>query len=86
METRNIVTFISETIGSSDTFPMIGNNVETKLVRPMPIVLLNIKEYFLCSERERNMVCDIVNNFYVGMHLQPIKGYDKENYITRENS
>lgn len=53
LQTRNIVTFIPEVTGSSDTFPMFSNNVEAKVVRPTPIVLLNIKEYFPCNERER---------------------------------
>lgn len=51
-ENKNIVTFIPEVIGSSDSFPMIGHNVETKLVRPRSIVSLNIKEYLPYNERE----------------------------------
>lgn len=41
IENRNTVTFIPEIIGSHDTFPMIGHNVEAKLVRLLLVIYLN---------------------------------------------
>lgn len=79
VENKNIVTYIPEIIASSDSFPMIGHNVEAKLVRPTPVVSLNIKEYLPYNEREwQKHRYDMVNKFYSGMYPRHIKEYDKE--------
>lgn len=50
------MTLIPEIIGSSDTFPMIGNNIKAELVRPMPIVSLNSKGDLRAVKKQKHMV------------------------------
>lgn len=50
------MTLIPEIIGSSDTFPVIGNNIKAELVRPMPIVSLNSKGDLRAVKKQKHIV------------------------------